>query len=128
MEEKKERKAYINEHLANERTFLAWIRTSIGIIGLGFVVVKFSIFVRQITFALEGIPKQAQTSGLSPIIGILLVGLGTVTTILSYIRYYKNKEQLDAGQFYQSSILIKIVTAMIFGGSLFMIIYLVQSI
>jgi putative membrane protein len=31
-----------NDHLANERTFLAWIRTGIGIMGFGFVVVKFS--------------------------------------------------------------------------------------
>ncbi|MBB5439184.1 uncharacterized membrane protein YidH (DUF202 family) [Pedobacter sp. AK017] len=40
------------DHLANERTFLAWIRTSIGIMGFGFVVVKFSLFVRQIGIAL----------------------------------------------------------------------------
>ena len=34
-------------HLANERTFLAWIRTSVGLMAFGFVVVKFSLFVKQ---------------------------------------------------------------------------------
>ena len=33
-----------NDHLANERTFLAWIRTSIAFIGFGFVIVKFAVF------------------------------------------------------------------------------------
>lgn len=37
------------EHLANERTLLAWIRTSIGIMAFGFVVVKFSLFIKQIS-------------------------------------------------------------------------------
>ena len=32
------------EHLANERTFLAWVRTSIAIIAFGFVIEKFSLF------------------------------------------------------------------------------------
>ncbi len=40
------------EHLANERTLLAWIRTSIGIMAFGFVVVKFSLFVKQISLLL----------------------------------------------------------------------------
>jgi putative membrane protein len=37
------------DHLANERTFLAWIRASISIIVFGFVVVKFGITSRVLT-------------------------------------------------------------------------------
>ncbi|MFZ6006727.1 MAG: YidH family protein, partial [Nitrospirota bacterium] len=37
-------------HMANERTFLAWIRTSIGIMAFGFVVEKFALFVKQISY------------------------------------------------------------------------------
>jgi len=36
---------HIREHLANERTFLSWIRTSVGILALGFVMEKFSLFM-----------------------------------------------------------------------------------
>ncbi|MEK7197689.1 MAG: DUF202 domain-containing protein, partial [Nitrospirota bacterium] len=39
-------------HMANERTFLAWIRTSIGIMAFGFVVERFSIFVKQVSYFL----------------------------------------------------------------------------
>ena len=35
-----------SDHAANERTFLAWIRTGIAVIAFGFVVEKFNIFVR----------------------------------------------------------------------------------
>ncbi|WP_229663535.1 YidH family protein [Pedobacter quisquiliarum] len=45
MEEKVLEKPRVADHLANERTFLAWIRMSIGIMGFGFVVVKFSRFL-----------------------------------------------------------------------------------
>jgi len=40
-------------HLANERTFLSWIRTSIGIMAFGFVVEKFALFVRQLSIFLD---------------------------------------------------------------------------
>lgn len=114
------------DHLANERTFLAWIRTSIGIIGLGFVVVKFSIFVRQISAAL-GEKNIHPPTGYSPIIGILLVVLGAMATLFSYIRYIKTRKMLDAGEYYHSTILVKFVTAAIFLISLILIAYLIES-
>ena len=75
-----------SDHLANERTFLAWIRTSIAIMGFGFVVVKFSLFVKQFSIALEQqIPMQGK--GYSAIIGIFLVAVGAVMALLAFIRY-----------------------------------------
>ena len=115
------------DHLANERTFLAWIRTSIGIMGFGFVVVKFSLFVRQIT-AVLGKENGPHATGYSPVIGIMLVGLGALITLFSYLRYNDTKKQLEAGSYYHSSLLIRIVTAVIFLVSLLLILYLVQSI
>ncbi len=37
------------DHMANERTFLAWIRTSVGVMAFGFVVEKFALFIRQLS-------------------------------------------------------------------------------
>jgi putative membrane protein len=53
-------------HLANERTFLAWIRTSVGLMAFGFVVVKFSLFVKQISLLIGG-GDVAQNRGYSAI-------------------------------------------------------------
>jgi putative membrane protein len=115
-----------NDHLANERTFLAWIRTSIGIMGFGFVVVKFSLFIKQITAALETKSTVHQT-GYSQFIGVLLVGLGALTIILSYLRYHATKKQLDSGQYYHSTLFIKIITLFIFLSSLLLLIYLLKT-
>ncbi|HET8995258.1 MAG TPA: DUF202 domain-containing protein, partial [Acetobacteraceae bacterium] len=35
-----------SDHAANERTFLAWIRTAIAIMAFGFLVAKFNLFLR----------------------------------------------------------------------------------
>lgn len=115
-----------NDHLANERTFLAWIRTSIGIMGFGFVVVKFSLFVRQIAAAIRH-QAEVPSTGYSPVIGILLVALGAVATLFSYIRYIDTKKQLLAGQYYHSSRLIQMMTAFIFLVSVLLIFYLIKS-
>lgn len=42
------REGKATDYLASERTFLAWIRTSIAVIGLGFVVAKFSVWLREL--------------------------------------------------------------------------------
>jgi len=36
------------QHLANQRTFLAWLRTAVALFGLGFVVSRFGLFLRSI--------------------------------------------------------------------------------
>ncbi|GLU52605.1 YidH family protein [Dyadobacter frigoris] len=126
MEEKVEPKGSAGDHLANERTFLAWIRTSIGIMGFGFVVVKFSLFVRQIT-AVLGNKNIIHSAGYSPAIGIILVGLGAFITVFSYTRYINTKKQLEAGGYYHSTLLIKMLTGAIFLVSLLLIAYLLKS-
>lgn len=115
-----------SDHLANERTYLAWIRTSIGIMAFGFVVVKFSLFVKQVSLML-GQPAIIQNRGYSAIAGIILVAVGTVTSVLSYIRYKQTEKQLRGGKYNHSSLLITIITALIFLVSVLLIAYLIES-
>lgn len=124
MEEKRNNPS---DHLANERTFLAWIRTSIGIMAFGFVVVKFSLFVKQISLIL-GKENIIHSKGYSGIVGIVLVAVGTVTAVLSYIRYRHSEKQLNKGYYKHSSVLLTTLTAFIFLVSVFLIVYLVNSI
>jgi putative membrane protein len=127
MVEKIKSQGSAGDHLANERTFLAWIRTSIGIMAFGFVVVKFSLFLKQISIILgKGIVDQSK--GYSSVAGIVLVIVGAIAAVLSYIRYKKTAKQLDAGYYKHSSLLMTILTAFIFSVSGFLIIYLIKSI
>lgn len=118
-------KGKASDHLANERTFLAWIRTSIGIMGFGFVVVKFSLFMREVTAALNGKPLE-ERPGYSHEIGILLVALGAITILTSYIRYHRSKKELDLGTYHQSTLSLKIITALILLISILLLVYLMQ--
>jgi len=93
----------INDHLANERTFLAWIRTSIGIMGFGFVVVKFSLFIRQIAIMLGPKTELHLNQGYSGIVGITLVIIGAMTVVLAYIKYRKVSRQIEEESFTASS-------------------------
>jgi len=121
-------------HMANERTFLAWIRTSIGIMAFGFVVEKFALFVKQMTWFLlksspgEAVPAHIQSgSGVSSVLGILLIGLGAVMALLAFIRYKKVEKQIDQDT-YQPSLILDILIAFSVGAiGIFMMIYLVHT-
>lgn len=116
-----------SDHLANERTFLAWVRTGIGIMAFGFVVVKFSLFVHQISLML-GKETHIQQKGYSGILGIVLVAVGTITTVLSYTRYRQTEKQLRGGDYKHSSLLLSLLTAFIFLISILLIMYLANSV
>ncbi|NGM62225.1 DUF202 domain-containing protein [Sphingobacterium sp. SGG-5] len=115
------------DHLANERTFLAWIRTSIGIMGFGFIVVKFSMFIKQISLFVGKEPNPSQF-GYSGIIGVVLVAIGVMTAVMAYLNYKKIEKQLDVDHYSSSSPTITYLTACIVFISVFLIWYLIESI
>lgn len=109
------------EHLANERTFLAWVRTGIAFIGLGFVVEKFSLFLKQLSFIL-GVKKTIPT-GHASVAGIVMVAIGIVITVLAFIQYIRYKSELNKGTFYASSLLVYLVTSVVIFGGILLIAY-----
>ncbi len=116
-----------NDFLANERTYLAWIRTGIGIMAFGFVVVKFSLFVKQIGLAL-GTTINVQSRGYSASIGIVLVVIGVLSIVLSFSQYRKTDNQLKSGTYQPSTLLTTILTGIIVLISVVLIVYLMQSV
>ncbi len=114
------------DHLANERTFLAWVRTSIGIMAFGFVVVKFSLFVKQLSLML-GKEMEIRSHGLSAFTGITLVAVGAVTVIFSWFRYRNIEKQLNEGRYAHASGLLTALTGFIFLVSVLLIVYLLES-
>jgi putative membrane protein len=77
---------HTSDHLANERTFLAWIRTSISVIGLGFVVAKFTVWLRELSVRLNQ-PAPAHHSGLSMPLGVALMIFGALLALTAAWRY-----------------------------------------
>jgi len=113
-------------HMANERTFLAWIRTSIGIMAFGFVVEKFALFIRQF-YMLFGKKVTAPSPGYSSVFGAILVGFGALMGVLAFVRYRKVEKQIDLDTYQPSSLLDIMVTLTLLAMAVFLIIYLLQS-
>ncbi|MDE3135432.1 MAG: DUF202 domain-containing protein [Acidobacteriota bacterium] len=84
------------DHLANERTFLAWVRTSISVIVFGFVVAKFGITLREF-LRLGG---HAVAEGrLSLVIGVGFMAMGIFMAIVAVYRYRVTLRRLESGEF-----------------------------
>ena len=114
------------EHLANERTFLAWIRTSIALMGFGFVIVKFTLFLKQLALLLE--TTNVSTKGYSAITGVIMVAIGVLIAILAFIQFNKNRKQLKNNYFVSSSNLSLLITLIIILGGIFLVFYLLSNI
>ena len=112
--------------MANERTFLAWIRTSIAIMAFGFVVEKFSLFVKQMGYYL-GKEVPPPSPGYSSVIGIVLVGLGVVMGVLAFIRYKNVERQIDDDTYKPSAILSIMLFLSVLAIGVFLLLYLVHS-
>jgi putative membrane protein len=117
-------------HMANERTFLAWIRTSIGIMAFGFVVEKFALFIKQMSLILgnANIENVSPPShGYSAIVGIFLVGFGTLMGLLAFVRYKKVERQINEDTYQPSSILYVLLTISVLAVGIFLVVYLIHS-
>jgi putative membrane protein len=116
-------KASPADHLANERTFLAWIRTSIAIMGFGFVLVKFSFFVRALSAALDE-KVVLHEKIYSSVTGVGLVVIGALMALLAFMRYRNIEKHLLQGTYFPSFLLSFFMTAAIVMISLLLLWYL----
>ena len=117
---------HTNEHLANERTFLAWIRTSIAIIGLGFVMAKFSVWLRQFLSTLAPSAKLPPVGASLPA-GLALISFGALVAALAYWRYKAVADAIETGGYAPARGLLVLVTAVVVAVSLAVVIYLLTT-
>ncbi len=85
--------------LAGERTLLAWVRTGLAMMGLGFVVARFGLFLTELRTA-ESLPPQS-TVGWSLWIGIVLLVLGIAVNLLAAWQYATFVRRIERGEPYQ---------------------------
>ena len=73
-------------YLAAERTFLAWVRTSVALMGFGFLIARFAFWLRDDT-ALPGVATRPRTHAISPWLGFGMVSVGVFVLVTSAVRH-----------------------------------------
>ena len=87
------------DHAANERTFLAWIRTAIAVIAFGFVMEKFNLFL--VAVAATASPAIAQrierlAGPFGRYDGLALMLVGIVLILVSTLRFLRTERRIEA--------------------------------
>ena len=105
-------------YFAAERTFLAWIRTGLGLMGVGFAVARFGLFLRQMQATESQVAFRASPhgSGLSVYSGVALVTLGVVVLISPVIQHLILVRELSTGSWLpgrpsRSAVILAIILA-----------------
>jgi putative membrane protein len=83
-------------YFAAERTLLAWVRTGLAMMGFGFVVARFGLFLRELA-SVRGVPLH-EHFGLSLGLGTTLVIVGVVVNVYAAIRHWRTVRRLDRAQ------------------------------
>src|SRR6266498_3070365 len=90
------RSAHLRDYLAAERTLLAWIRTGLALMGFGFVVARFGLFLQQLQIAQRA--PSVQPYGLSLWFGTALIGAGIAVNLFSGWHHARLVRRMNRGQ------------------------------
>src|SRR5438552_15127335 len=115
-----------NELLANERTFLAWLRTSIAVMSLGFVVARFGLWLRELAMQINPhVPMQH--TGLSLPLGEVMIGFGALLTLLAAWRYHVVNRAIERGEIKSDPRMVSLVTVVVVLSAIALIVYMMLS-
>ncbi|HEX2173078.1 MAG TPA: DUF202 domain-containing protein [Dehalococcoidia bacterium] len=120
----------LRDRLANERTFLAWLRTGIAIASLGFVVARFDIFLHELTRLSGGAAATKPDSGITVPLGVILVLAGPFIVVSAAVRFMQTERALlqgDADPRRLVRTVIVATTAGAMGAGAFLAVHLIAS-
>lgn len=126
MDSKIPKEKLATEYLANERTFLAWIRTSIAIISLGFVVAKFSVWMRELVMRLApGTP--VASLGVSMPVGIFMMAFGGLLVLGAGWHFHAVNLAIERGNVQASRTIVVTVALAVVLIAISMIVYMLMT-
>jgi putative membrane protein len=96
------------DHLANERTFLAWVRTGVAGVVFGFAIGRFAIAVRQ-WMAIQGKGHAMPSTGVSVWFGTAAIIGGVLVCLTGLLRYRRTREQIESGNFQAAGSVVDLV-------------------
>ena len=88
-----------SDHAANERTFLAWVRTAIAVMAFGFLVAKFNLFLKIAAQSLAGASGRViavRGGGFGDVAGLVLIIAGTTMVAVAALRFIRTGRAIDS--------------------------------
>jgi putative membrane protein len=120
------------QYLANQRTFLSWVRTSVALIGLGFAIERFSIFLQQFRLIAGsdaiGNTSSATAYEYSALVGIGMIFVGTSLIVYALKNYLDTNKTIATGRYMPKNAIIYTASITIIGIGLIMLIFLIGQI
>jgi putative membrane protein len=85
-----------SDHAANERTFLAWVRTAIAVMAFGFVIERFDLFLQ--AMAPQSVLRHAtpHSQTFANIAGLAFIAIGVVMIVIAGVRFRITAKDIDA--------------------------------
>jgi putative membrane protein len=121
----------LQQYLANQRTFLSWVRTSIALIGLGFAIERFSLFLQQFRLIANpdttGNAASATAHDYSALVGIGMIIVGTSLIVYALKNYLDTNKTIASGRHMPKNAIVYTASATIIGIGLIMIIFLIAQ-
>ena len=113
-----------SDHAANERTFLAWVRTAIAIMAFGFLIERFDVFLEIAAPSLVGRSVSVVGQKFANAAGLTFIILGTVIIVIAATRLFLTARKLDSDDTHpglgtQLDIALAVLL-IVLGGSLFL--------
>jgi putative membrane protein len=84
-----------SDHAANERTFLAWVRTAIAMMGFGFVVERFDLFLRATPVVIASHTTTSHNLRLGGLAGLAVMFAGLATLVVAIVRFVRTSRMID---------------------------------
>lgn len=109
---------YAQQHLANERTYLAWVRTAIAIIGIGFLTTSLHF---------SGNTNPSEDNLFAIILGVSTGFFGMVIIIIGTTSYLRKKKQIESQSFYSSQMPIVFVSFILIAIAIIALFYVLSQ-
>jgi putative membrane protein len=93
--------ANYTNHAANERTFLAWIRTGLAVAAFGFFLIKLNVFVDAISGSIPQVPAEAAVAVATRDAGLAMVVIGIAITARSGVAFERTRRAIDRDEVIQ---------------------------
>jgi putative membrane protein len=85
-----------SDHAANERTFLAWVRTAIAVMAFGFVIERFDLFLQMMAPQMAQVRLTPHGQAFANVAGLAFIVLGVVMIAIAGVRFVKTAKDIDS--------------------------------